>query len=114
MKEEIQSHSGPSVSGHADADEFMAQSMNDFSFFDDESPRSPVSSPRSTRGSVSSGGDQEPENMGFRDIIETLKAYRKKTKEAFEREREGLGCKAWEVKAGNPHFHWSGKLEIVL
>lgn len=84
-----QSPSGPSVSEDPDADEFMAQSSSDFSFFEGEqsSPRTPTLSRMDSGQSLSlsrtrtaslagSEGYSALESVDFKDVIQELKDFR--------------------------------------
>lgn len=114
---------GPSVSQQADADNFLKESMNDFSFFDDND-QSPVAatqdfsfftgegpSSQNRSQSISSTSD-DVENTVLRDVKEELRAYRQKTLKAYENEQKRLG-KGVRVPLGAPHYHWTGRLEFV-
>lgn len=97
--------SGGSVSGDRDADEFLVQSMSDFSFFDDPEtmssismrgpavgPSSPVSAGGAARpGSSSSAAVTSNATDEIRDVLEALREFR--------REEGGK---------------WKGRLELVV
>ena len=101
------SPSGGSVSGDRDADEFLAQSMGDFSFFDDPATMSSISrrgsvidpsSPVSAGGAAARPGSSSsaaPASASvfneMRDVVEALREFRR-----------GEGGK------------WTGKLELVV
>ncbi|SPQ20581.1 b30ce2aa-9253-4560-8cf9-607ceb52a1c8 [Thermothielavioides terrestris] len=53
---------------------------------------------------------------GMRDVLAAIKAYRAQTKRAYEelkRTAERDGGRG-EVKLGEPHFHWTGRLEVSV
>lgn len=53
---------------------------------------------------------------GMRDVVAAVKAYRAQTRKAYEelqRDGEGQGRRE-EVRLGEPHFHWTGKLEVLV
>jgi hypothetical protein len=85
---------GPSVSGDRDADEFVAQSAGDFSFFEEE---------------------KREKDAGRRvPLKEGLRRYRMETLRNLNEVRESLGgVPEWRVRRGAPHYHWSGRLEVV-
>jgi len=85
---------GPSVSGDRDADEFVARSAEDFSFFEEE---------KREKGA----GRRVP-------LKEGLRRYRMETLRDLNAVRESLGgVPEWRVRRGAPHYHWSGRLEVV-
>jgi hypothetical protein len=54
----------------------------------------------------------------MRDVVAAIKAYRVQTRQAWEAaKREAAqqkGCGGGEVKLGEPHFHWGGRLEVEV
>jgi hypothetical protein len=77
-----------------------------------------------TAGGGGSGGGSStaPPNptradlKGMRDVVAAVKGYRVETRRAYEEvcgrvreEGEGEG-----VRWGAPHFHWGGRLEVLL
>jgi hypothetical protein len=74
-----------------------------------------------TNNSNNSSSDSNPpkptraELRGMRDVVAAIKAYRAQTRTAYdqvrrEARRKGKG----EVRLGEPHFHWMGRLEVLL
>lgn len=120
------SRDGPSVSGDVDADTFMAESVKDFSFFD-ETQFSPDfatkdfsffdgEGPLERTSSISSESARERtmiENLELHDVKEAIIAYRERTKLAYETESERLGSTGEHAAPGLPHSHWTGHLEFV-
>ena len=54
---------------------------------------------------------------GMRDVLDAIKAYRAKTRQAYEEEKKKTvreGRREDEVRLGAPHFHWMGKLEVLV
>ncbi|KAH6851284.1 hypothetical protein B0I37DRAFT_397231 [Chaetomium sp. MPI-CAGE-AT-0009] len=54
---------------------------------------------------------------GMRDVVAAVKAYRVQTRRAWEgakREVAARGVGRREVKLGEPHFHWGGRLEVEV
>jgi hypothetical protein len=135
------SAAGPSVSGDADADNFMAESEKDFSFFDNESNLEEVTDPfRTNRKQPSNDYEMQKaaavlpidstspeakshileENLVYHDVIESLRKYRSATKAAMQAELERLRSvvpekEQWRIAVppGAPHYHWGGKLEVI-
>jgi hypothetical protein len=116
-----ESLTSPSISANSDADVFARESANDFSFFDQV-----IDSP-SEEGDFSFFCGEAPSQkvppslligrdaltqIG-RNVIEELRAYRQKTRMAYEAERERLGSPAVYVPLGSPHYHWTGRLELI-
>jgi hypothetical protein len=120
------SKDGPSaVSGNVDADAFMAESVKDYSFFDETS-----FSPESATKDFSFFEDERPlertssissetarrkmiENLELHDVKEAIMNYRERTKAAYEAEKEWLGSEGERAVPGLPHSHWTGQLEFV-
>ncbi|KAK4187608.1 hypothetical protein QBC35DRAFT_532426 [Podospora australis] len=49
----------------------------------------------------------------MKDVIEAMKAYRVQTRERYEKiKRDAEGCRE-EVMLGEPHFYYTGRLEVV-
>ena len=120
------SKDGPSaVSGDADADAFMAESVKDFSFFDETSfsPESATKDfsffederPSERTSSISSEAAKRTmiENLELYDVKEAIMDYRERTKAAYEAEKEWLGSAGERAAPGLPHNHWTGQLEFV-
>ncbi|KAH8819201.1 hypothetical protein F5884DRAFT_6322 [Xylogone sp. PMI_703] len=90
-----QSPTGPSVSGDPDADEFMAQSSSDFTFFEGEQPsstRTPALSHMDSGQSLSLSRTGTLEPAEFMDVAQALKDFRGRKEEPW----------------------WGGKLSLVL
>jgi hypothetical protein len=115
----------PSVSQDTDADTFAAQVAGDFSFFSSSdkavSPAATVAdfsffaedtTPKQRSQSVPSIVIDDVESSVLRDVREELMAYRHKTAKAYEDEQRRLG-KGVPVPLGAPHYHWTGRLELV-
>ncbi|KAK0748527.1 hypothetical protein B0T21DRAFT_398594 [Apiosordaria backusii] len=72
---------------------------------------------------IVTGGDSAKTKMGkpkkrellneMRDVIEGIKAYRRETRARFEVALKMARQKGEEVRLGEPHFHYGGRLEVV-
>jgi hypothetical protein len=124
------SATGPSVSGDADADTFMAESMKDFSFFDEttQSPgcetekgfsffdeRLSEGTPwvQSNETTKSVGKRQSKETSKLLDVKEELLKFYGRTKGAFASEAEGSGASNEPRGAPPAYSNWAGLLEFV-
>ncbi|KAK3906469.1 hypothetical protein C8A05DRAFT_40741 [Staphylotrichum tortipilum] len=59
----------------------------------------------------------QAELKSMRDVLEEVKAYRAQTRRAYDEEKERTvreGGREDGVRLGAPHFHWMGRLEVVL
>ncbi|KAK4042756.1 hypothetical protein C8A01DRAFT_44252 [Parachaetomium inaequale] len=54
------------------------------------------------------------ELRGMRDVVAAIKAYRKQTRGAYDAAKKEAQDKGEEVKLGEPHFHWGGRLEVEV
>lgn len=55
------------------------------------------------------------ELLGMRDVVADLKAFRARSRDAYRGVCEsGAGRTNWEPPLGRPHYHWSGKLEVLM
>ncbi|KAK4239205.1 hypothetical protein C8A03DRAFT_14398, partial [Achaetomium macrosporum] len=83
-------------------------------------PPSPSSTPTRRRRSSSTSGSSLPkptraELRGMRDVVAAIKGYRAQTRRAYEQVRREARLKGEEeVKLGEPHFHWMGRLEVLV
>ncbi|KAG7285565.1 hypothetical protein NEMBOFW57_010194 [Staphylotrichum longicolle] len=90
-----------------DAAAVMDDSTTEFSFFGDSNWSSTTSSSSPSRADLS----------GMRDVVGAIKAYRAQTRKAYDEavrraRQEGEGEE--KVRLGEPHFHWSGRLEVSM
>ncbi|KAK3303995.1 uncharacterized protein B0T15DRAFT_535195 [Chaetomium strumarium] len=82
----------------------------------------PPTPPTTTTSSSSSSSSSPPkptgaELRGMRDVVAAIKGYRAQTRRAYEevtREARLRGEAGREVNLGEPHFHWMGRLEVML
>lgn len=51
---------------------------------------------------------------GMRDVVAAIKAYRGRTRAAFDAAKRAAGSAGPAVRLGVPHYHWTGKLEVSL
>jgi hypothetical protein len=51
---------------------------------------------------------------GMRDVVAAIKGYRVETRRAYEEVCGRVGEEGGEVRWGAPHFHWGGRLEVLL
>lgn len=122
------STSGPSISGDADADRFMAESMKDFSFFDErtQSPESAAEkdfsffdgenrcegTPWIPSEELSEKRDAENSRTLPMDVMDVLQYFRKQTSSAYEAERQRLGYYPIPTIPEWPFYHWTGELRF--
>lgn len=85
-----------------DAERFMRESENDFSFFEGEG-----------RGKKRAAGEeQQRQRKGYVDMRATLAAYRRETREVYEAVKREKG--AWYADHHvEEHYHWKGELVVV-
>ncbi len=94
-----------SVTEDEDAERFIRESMNDFSFFEGENK--PALKAPASIGASSSAAAQ------LVDIKSGLRKYRAETKARYELERSRLGVGEKNMPLGAPHFFYTGTLTVV-